>query len=155
MTWKAVLSIFAASIFLWINMVLAQTANAPRKEPLAKDYSFSISAERLWTDTGLDLEAGDRVHIFGTVLACEGSTPSEKFHLPLPSAPGGALLVKVHAEANPILATPDADLPIIDASHLYLGINGWHCHGSMRVRVHVEWRKPTASTVERQHAPSQ
>lgn len=138
--------LFAAAILLWTTMILAQTAKAPRKAPPPKDFSFTVSAERVWTDTGLDLDAGDRVHIYGTVLACEGSTPSEKFHLPLPSAPGGSLLVKVHAEANPILATPDADLPIIDASHLYLGINGWHCHGSMPARVHIEWRRRPSGT---------
>ena len=118
----------------------AQIKSAPRAAK-PSDYSFTVNAERLWTDTGLDFEAGDRVHIYGTVLACEGPTRREKAHLPVPSAAGGALLAKLHGEANPIVATPDADLPIIDPSHLYLGINGWHCHGSVKARVHVEWRK--------------
>jgi hypothetical protein len=30
--------------------------------------------------------------------------------LPLPSATGAALLIKLHAEATPILTSPDADL---------------------------------------------
>jgi hypothetical protein len=57
-------------------------------------------------------------------------------------APGGALLVKLQPEATPILASPDADLPIHVPSHLYLGVNGWQSHGTIPARVHVEWHKP-------------
>jgi hypothetical protein len=88
---------------------------------LPKNYSFTVEANQIWTDTGLDLDQGDRLHVSGAVIACEGPSPSEKAHLPLPSAPGGALLVKLHAEATPIPAAPDADLPIVGPSHLYLG----------------------------------
>ena len=130
------------SAFLLASLVLAQSSKtSPKKSPPQQDYSFTVSASQVWTDTGLDLEAGDRVHIYGTVMACEGATPSEKAHLPLPSAPGGSLLVKVHAETAPILASPDADLPILDPSHLYLGVNGWHCHGTIPAKVHVNWHK--------------
>jgi hypothetical protein len=132
----------ALSAPLLVSLIFAQTPKAaPKKSEPAQDYSFPVAAAQVWTDTGLDLQAGDRVHIYGTVVACEGATPSEKAHLPLPSAPGGALLAKVHAEAGPILASPDADLPILDPSHLYLGINGWHCHGTIPAKVHVNWHK--------------
>ena len=100
------------SAFLLVSLVLAQSSKtAPKKSAPPQDYSFTVTASQVWTDTGLDLEAGDRVHVYGTVMACEGPTPSEKAHLPLPSAPGGSLLVKVHGETAPILASPDADLP--------------------------------------------
>jgi hypothetical protein len=132
----------AGSALLLVSSVLAQSSKTdPKKSAPPQDYSFKVTASQVWTDTGLDLEAGDRVHVYGTVMACEGPTPSEKAHLPLPSAPGGSLLVKVHAETAPILASPDADLPILDASHLYLGVNGWHCHGTIPARVHVDWHK--------------
>jgi len=124
---------------------LAQNAQTPAKKQPPKDYSFTVATEHVWTDTGLDLEPGDRVHIYGAVVACEGQTPSEKAHLPLPSAPAGALLTKLHGEAGPILASPDADLPIIENSRLYLGINGWHCHGTISAKVHVEWHQPKAA----------
>ena len=137
---NARISLTAAMILLLLSASVAQTESSASK-PKPADYSFTVTAERLWMDTGLDLEAGDRVHIYGTVLACEGSTRQEKAHLPVPSAPGGALLAKLHGEAKPIVATPDADLPVVDLSHLYLGINGWHCHGSLKARVHVEWHK--------------
>jgi hypothetical protein len=130
------------SAILLVSSVLAQSSKTdPKKSAPPQDYSFNVTASQVWTDTGLDLEAGDRVHVYGTVMACEGPTPSEKAHLPLPSAPGGSLLVKVHAETAPILASPDADLPILDASHLYLGVNGWHCHGTIPAKVHVDWHK--------------
>ena len=104
--------------------IYRKSSNAPSKTtPPPNDYTFRVAASQVWTDTGLDLEPGDRVHIYGKVMACEGPKPSEKAHLPLPSAPGGALLAKLHGEANPILASPDADLPIIENSRLYLGVN--------------------------------
>ena len=131
-----------SSALLLVSLVLAQSSKTDSKKSAPpQDYSFKVTASQVWTDTGLDLEAGDRVHVYGTVMACEGPTPSEKSHLPLPSAPGGSLLVKVHAETTPILASPDADLPILDASHLYLGVNGWHCHGTIPAKVHVDWHK--------------
>jgi hypothetical protein len=132
----------AGTAFLLVSLLFGQSSKtSPKKSEPQQDYSFTVSASQVWTDTGLDLEAGDRVHIYGTVMACEGATPSEKAHLPLPSAPGGSLLVKVHAETAPILASPDADLPILDPSHLYLGVNGWHCHGTIPAKVHVNWHK--------------
>ena len=129
---------------LLVASAFAQNAQAPPKKQSSKEYSFTVATEHVWTDTGLDLERGDRVHIYGQVVACEGQTPSEKAHLPLPSAPAGALLIKLHGEAGPILASPDADLPIIENSRLYLGINGWRCHGTIAAKVHVEWHQPKA-----------
>ena len=80
----------------------------------------------------------------GAVINCAGPTPTEKLHLPLASAPGGALLAKLHAEAEPVLASPDAEFPIIDRSHLYLGVNGWRCPGKIPAKVHVEHRATEA-----------
>jgi hypothetical protein len=129
---------------LLLPLVAAASAQTPKPvPPKPQDYSFTISTERVWTDTGLDFEPGDRLHVYGAVVACEGQTPSEKAHLPLPSAPAGALLVKLHGEAGPILASPDADLPIIGNSHLYMGVNGWHCHGTIAAKAHVTWHQPT------------
>jgi hypothetical protein len=131
---------FVAILAVALAALAQNEKDSSRKPP--KDYSFRVRASSIWTDTGLDLEPGDRIHVTGAVTTCEGGSPSEKAHLPLPSAPGGALLVKLHAEANPILASPDADLPIIGASHLYLGVNGWQCHGIIATKVQVQWHKP-------------
>jgi hypothetical protein len=137
---KTLVLLFALIVPAFV--AVAQTAKPAAPKPA--DYSFTISTEHVWTDTGLDLEPGDRVHAYGVVVACEGQTASEKAHLPLPPAPAGALLVKLHGEAGPILASPDADLPIIENSHLYMGVNGWHCHGTIPVKVHVTWHQPKA-----------
>ena len=125
---------------LFSLLVYASAQISKPAAPKPQDYSYKVSTERVWTDTGLDFERGDRLHVYGAVVACEGQTPSEKAHLPLPSAPAGALLVKLHGEAGPILASPDADIPIVENARLYLGVNGWHCHGTITARVHVEWR---------------
>jgi len=129
---------------LFTLVVFASGAFAQNAKPAAPrpaDYSFTISTEHVWTDTSLDLEPGDRVHVYGAVVACEGQTPSEKAHLPLPSAPAGSLLVKLHGEAGPIMASPDADLPIISNGRLYMGVNGWHCHSTIAAKVHVTWHQ--------------
>jgi hypothetical protein len=128
----------AIAIVLNICLTFAQNSTTPSRTPAARDYSFSVPAGEVWTDTNIDLSPGDRVHISGAVINCAGPTPTEKLHLPLPSAPGGALLAKLHAEAEPVLASPDAEFPIIDPSHLYLGVNGWRCPGKIPAKVHVE-----------------
>lgn len=133
---------------LAILLSLLACASAQDSKPVApkpQDYSFKVSTERVWTDTNLDLGRGDRIHVYGAVVACEGQTASEKAHLPLPSAPAGALLVKLHGESGPILASPDADIPIVESGRLYLGVNGWHCHGTISARVHVDWRLAKAT----------
>jgi hypothetical protein len=124
----------------------AQTRVGSKTATVAKDYSFTVDGKELWLDTGLDLQEGDLVFVYGGVLACGGPSLNEKAHLPLPSAPGGALLAKLHPEAKPVLATPDAELPVIDPSRLYLGVNGAHCTGKLPAKVHVE-------TAERQSHP--
>ena len=143
---------YVAASFLTSTLVLlvvlslsAQNSGAPNHATPPADYSFNVPAHHVWFDTGLDLNPGDRVHITGSVLSCETLSDSEKAHLPLPSAPGGALLAKVHAEANPLLATPEAEMPINTPSRLYLGVNGWRCHGTIPARVHVDWHGTNAT----------
>jgi hypothetical protein len=121
---------------LWPLLATAQAQ--PAAKAGSTDYEFIVVASQVWIDTGLDLDPGDRISVRGGILACENRTPSEKAHLPLPSAPGGSLLLKLHAEANPILASPDADIPIVDPSHVYLGVNGWRCHGKIGAKVRVK-----------------
>jgi len=125
------------AIFL---LPLASLASAQNTEarPVQQDYSFRVKASPDWTDTGLILNPGDRIHIRGASAACEGVLPNEKAHLLLPSAPGGSLLAKFQLEEPPVLASPDADLPIIEPSHLYLAVNGWQCHGTIPVKVQVQ-----------------
>jgi hypothetical protein len=135
---RPAITLLSAALLACPLPIFFQESKSAREKPPQKDYSFSVPAELVWMDTGIDLSAGDRVHISGGILDCAGPYPSEKAHLPLPSAPGGALIAKVHAEAAPVLATPDAELPVIDPSHLYLGVNAWQCHGKLPAKVHIE-----------------
>jgi hypothetical protein len=124
------------------SMAAQQPANPPKTKPAAQDYSFNIDAKHVWLDTRLNIAKGDLVHVYGGVLACTVLSPEKPF-LPLPSAPVGMLLMKLHAEDKPVLATPDAELPAMDnASRLYLGVNGSQCSGKLSARVHIEKPQP-------------
>jgi hypothetical protein len=118
--------------------LLAQQSKPPSIQVLLSAYTFQVHTSQQWTDTGLDLERGDKIHITGTERACEGPW-SGKEHLLVRSAPAGALLAKIDLDAAPIVASPDLELPILGPSHLYLGINAWQCHGTIPVKVQVEW----------------
>jgi len=139
---KPILPLIAFMLLWQPCSILAQSSNNAPTSTESRDYTFNVSANRLWTDTALDLHSGDRVHITGAVMACEGPVPGEKLHLILPTAPAGALIAKLNLEEPPVNASPDLDAPIVAPSHLYLGVNGWHCHGQIPVKVQVECSKP-------------
>jgi len=131
--------IIAGLALLIAPRLTAQKSGGSRQTTMvAKDYWFDVDAEQAWTDTGLDFRKGDRVFLYGEVPACGGPSLTEKAHLPLPSGPAGALLAKLQAEAKPVVASSDAELPVIGSSHLYLGVNGWQCTGKLPARVHIE-----------------
>jgi hypothetical protein len=131
----------AAALTAWAAAsTFAQESGVPPTKPQS-DYTFTVKVGEVWTDTGLDLNRGDRVHIQGAILGCEGPTSDEKEHLALPSAPGGVLLAKLQPEETPVSATPDADIAVVAPSRLYLGVNSGHCHGTIQARVHVDWHK--------------
>ncbi|MGA7908983.1 MAG: LssY C-terminal domain-containing protein [Candidatus Sulfotelmatobacter sp.] len=122
----------------------------------ARDFSYIISTTQAWTDTGLDLQTGDVLQIFASGAASSapdrhavsgmGCDPqgepagSPSSGLPLPSAPAGALIVRLHAQgAAPLLVGSGSELRIEEPSHLYLGVNAAAvppCQGSFLVKVH-------------------
>jgi hypothetical protein len=123
-----------------VSSILAQDSGGSRIVR-ARDYQFNIDAAKVWLDTGIDLAKGDLVHVYGGVLACGGPALPQDAHLPSPSAPVGGLVMKLHPDAPPVLASPEAELPVMDLSHLYLGVNGWNCSGKLAARVHIEKAK--------------
>ena len=127
------LGIFA---FLIFSTLLAQKSQNTPEVKTARDYSFVVPASLDWFDTGIDLQPGEVVHVYGGVIACGGTT-AEQESLPLPSAQFGALLAKVELEAPPVSAVLGAELPIFIPGHLYLGVNG-SCSGDLPAKVHVE-----------------
>jgi hypothetical protein len=118
--------LFCIAITAVLNVSLSFTQNSttPPRTGGAEDYTFSVPADQTWVDTHIDLYPGDRVYVSGAVIECGGLNHTSKINVPIPSAPIGALLAKLQLEAHPILATPDAQLAIVDPSHIYLGVNG-------------------------------
>jgi hypothetical protein len=136
-----------AVLILSVCQVAAQSSSSSPLE-------FHVSAAAGWTDTGLDMQSGDVVKI-----TAESSVSSEKHtdsgapvcspaglsnkaaqsSLPLPSAPPGALIARLHAQgATPVLVGSSSDLHIEEASHLLLGMNtstAPSCQGGFTVKV--------------------
>ena len=116
--------------------LLAQTAPASARAA-ATDYSFTISGSGNWTDTGLDLQKGQAVQISPATAGCATQTAnSPQQNLPLPSAPAGSLIAKLAADATPIQVAANGEVPISQAGHLFLGLNG-RCPSSSTIKVHI------------------
>jgi hypothetical protein len=150
---------------LLLAPVHAQTASD------TQDFTYTISAAQTWTDTSLDLQAGDLLQISASATAsavpdrhavagtgnCDPNgaqgTAQPQAQLPLPSAPVGALIARLHAQgAAPILIGAQNELHIEEASHLFLGANSGGapaCEGSFVVKVH-RTQGASASTVQTQ-----
>jgi LssY C-terminus len=118
-------------LFLFSISSPTQTVNPP-----GKDYSFQVPANQAWTDTGLDLESGQTVHI-SAVSGCGATSGNQEGSLPVPSAPSGSLIAKLNDAATPVSAPAGTDLQVSKASHLYLGPNGGQCNGTLTVKLHV------------------
>jgi hypothetical protein len=94
------------------------------------EYSFTISASQPWTDTGIDLSAGDSL-VFnaaskvGSANDCSpnGAVSNSSEKLPLSSAPSGALLARTAEKADALLVGASHELKADGAGHLFLGVN--------------------------------
>src|SRR5215471_13105034 len=73
-------------------------------------YSFTISGSQTWTDTGVDLSAGDLLTFTaksksasdsGCSPAGASATNSGSAKLPMPSSPVGAVIAKASDDAVP------------------------------------------------------
>ena len=85
-----------------INMTWAQSAAAVA----ARDYSFTISTAQPWTDTGVDLQAGQVLEINSSSAAsCDpaGMSGAASSGLPVVSAPAGALIARLQSQGVPVL----------------------------------------------------
>jgi hypothetical protein len=129
----SVLAVALAAISQSASQVAPGTASA------GADHSFIISTPATaWTDTGLDLGTGDVVQISASEAGCGQPAGGGERTLPLPSAPPGSLIARLHAQgAAPLPAENGKAIPIEEPSHLYLGVNGGNCAGSLQVKVHI------------------
>ena len=120
----------------------------------AQRITVQVSPAQPWTDTGLDLQSGDVLEISATpspvpagsaLPACDakGVTGNavRAADLPLPGAPAGALIGRLHAQgAAPVLVGASNELHVAESSHLMLGMNVSGtplCQGGLAVKVHV------------------
>jgi len=113
---SALLVLFAATL------CLAQT-------PATNEHSFTISGAQTWTDTGLDLAAGDVVTLTAETKAgstCDpkgNSTAQGSDKLPLASAASGALIAKTAEQGDPSFIGATGEVRSAEAGHLFLGVN--------------------------------
>ncbi len=109
----------------------------------SKDYSFTISTAQPWTDTGVDLQAGEVLQInSSTGENCDpaGVSGSASTGLPVVSAPAGALIARLQAQGVPVLVQSAQQLKVEADGHLFLGVNASGtppCAGSFTVKVKV------------------
>jgi len=140
--------------------VAPTTSMAPTTRKLA--YELDVPGSSQWTDTGIDVAAGDRLAITGTGNIQNSAAPAgpEGFArgwrdllraLPVNGAGGGALIGRIGdpAAAVPFLVGASKELTVNSSGRLFLGINqlaGDQSDGSFHVNVKiVPAEKPAAS----------
>lgn len=120
---------FHIAVFVvWLSSLVALGQTTPASPA---EYSFTISAAQPWTDTGVDLSAGDTLSFTaetkpGDDAGCrpQGAGPSSSSDkLPLYDAPAGALMAKTSEKADPLLVGSSRELRSEAAGHLFLGMN--------------------------------
>lgn len=153
------LSILVLALVLPALRIHAQSSAEPH------DLTIQVSPAQAWTDTGLDLQPGDTVKISAIISSASSeadacvpagrSGAAEEGKLPLPSAPPGALIARLHGEGSvPVLVGAERDLKIEEASHLFLGMNSSGksvCHGKIDVKI----QKPTKDAAAEQQSRGQ
>jgi hypothetical protein len=148
-----VLYLIPGSLVLFTGLLTVPVSPAQSASPAApSDYSFTVSTAQPWTDTGLDLQAGDVLQIKASVgQNCDpaGISGTASTDLPEMSAPAGSLIGKLQASGAPIRVGADKQLTVEKSGHLFLGVNSSGtspCSGSFAVTVHVTPGIPVSSS---------
>ena len=137
-------SVTLSAILFCFPFASAQTNSS------TQDFTFQVSSAQPWTDTALDLQTGDALEISASADDSSSGTPAcepkgingraQTGDMPLPSAPAGALIARLHAHgASPVLVASGTQLHIASPSHLFLGMNfagTGLCQGALTVKVH-------------------
>jgi hypothetical protein len=112
-----------------------------------RDFSYTISTAQPWTDTGVDLQAGDVLQFHASTgsssnESCDpvGVSSAASTSLPVISAPAGALIAKLQAQGVPVLIGSSKQLKAETPGHLFLGVNAAGtppCSGNFTVKVNI------------------
>ena len=122
----------------------------------ARDYSFTISTEQPWTDSGVDLQAGELLEITSgptqganvasgnTSKGCDprgiSGSAKETTRLPVATAPNTALIAKFKDQGEAVLVGNSRKVKLDAPGHLFFGVNAQGtpaCAGSFSVKVHL------------------
>lgn len=114
----------------------AGTANAVGTTGnLANGRTIQVVANKQWTDTGIDVRAGDHVMFqasgeitigrsAGQTATVDGNGSYHSAQYPDPNSPGGALIGKVGNNGKPFgIGSQSQALPMPASGRLYLGVN--------------------------------
>ncbi len=146
-----------------------------QSEPVAapRDYSFTIPTTQPWTDTGVDLQAGELLEITATAAQSAGTgAPSSgsaepcdprgvsgsteaNASLPVAAAPEGALIARLQAQEEAVAVSASRKLKVDAPGHLFFGVNASappDCTGSFAVKVHVTSAGTTTPAAVTGHA---
>ena len=135
-----------------VSFILLMIAALP--SPLAaQDYKFTVSTGLPWTDTGVDLQAGDVLAVTASPHSGSNCDPAgvgsaSGQSLPVPAALPGALIARLQESGTPMLVGASQQLRVAQAGHLFLGVNvdgTAPCVGSFAVKVHVTSGSDTGS----------
>jgi hypothetical protein len=145
--------------------LLATLSLAARSEALStpRDYSFTISTTQPWTDTGVDLQAGDLLEITAApaqAAAGTGASSAEpcdprgasgsteaNASLPVAVAPAGSLIARLQAQGEAVPVGNTRRLKVEAPGHLFFGVNAQappDCDGSFAVKVHLSSARSAA-----------
>jgi hypothetical protein len=136
----------SVSAVFWAAVAFVVVANKPL---VAQDYKFTISTSQAWTDTGVDLQAGDLIAITAAAdhrsggAGCDPAgvtTASSATNLPVATALPGALIARMQEGGAPTLVGASQQLRVPQAGHLFLGVNtdgAPPCQGSFAAKVHI------------------
>jgi hypothetical protein len=139
------------------SLVLAGQAS-----PNPAERSFTVSSSQVWTDTGIDLSAGEVLTLTAESESADGKqcdpnggegVSSEK--APVPNLPAGALIAKTSETGDAIQIGASRELKAEAAGHLFLGFNQSGksgCEFSVKVKIA---RPEAAATTQTRDIKSQ
>ncbi len=146
---------------LFLTLLCCAATLSAQVTTTAKSITVEVTTSQPWTDSGLDLKAGDAVEISATAPqptasgapACDpkgvAGSSADTAALPLPNAAPGALLARLHSQgAAPVLVGATTELHIEEASHLYLGMNfsgAALCQGELSATVSITPKETSAT----------